>query len=149
MASTHLFSYRPPWVELVDPPHAPADGCHKWESIAQDNRGVDTQSSLGGLDGLRRRACCQPALVRVSGRDEGVEERFLDAEVDEGWSIGDDVLSGGELAAMVLIDAHIESLIPTPRSRSSKIHFVRLTQIDRLHAVQKFIPCRLLNATVH
>ncbi len=47
----------------------------------------------------------EQALVLVSGRYEGVDERFLEAEVDEELSIGDYVLSGGELAAMVLIDA--------------------------------------------
>ncbi len=44
-------------------------------------------------------------LILVAGRYEGVDQRVLDAEVDEEWSIGDYVLSGGELAAMVLIDA--------------------------------------------
>jgi tRNA (guanine37-N1)-methyltransferase len=44
-------------------------------------------------------------LVLIAGRYEGVDERFIEAEVDEEWSIGDYVLSGGELPAMVLIDA--------------------------------------------
>ncbi len=44
-------------------------------------------------------------LILVAGRYEGVDQRVLDTEVDEEWSIGDYVLSGGELAAMVLIDA--------------------------------------------
>lgn len=47
----------------------------------------------------------QPALILVAGRYEGVDERLLEAEVDEELSIGDYVLSGGELAAMVVIDA--------------------------------------------
>jgi len=47
----------------------------------------------------------QPRLILVAGRYEGVDERFIEAEVDAEWSIGDYVLSGGELAAMVLIDA--------------------------------------------
>jgi tRNA (guanine37-N1)-methyltransferase len=45
------------------------------------------------------------SLILVAGRYEGVDERFLEAEVDEEISIGDYVLSGGELAAMVVIDA--------------------------------------------
>ena len=44
-------------------------------------------------------------IILLCGRYEGVDERFLDAEVDEEVSIGDYVLSGGELAAAVLIDA--------------------------------------------
>lgn len=44
-------------------------------------------------------------LVLLCGRYEGVDERLLQAEVDEELSIGDYVLSGGELAAAVVIDA--------------------------------------------
>jgi tRNA (guanine37-N1)-methyltransferase len=47
----------------------------------------------------------EQALVLVAGRYEGVDERLIEAEVDEELSIGDYVLSGGELAAMVVIDA--------------------------------------------
>ena len=47
----------------------------------------------------------ESALVLVAGRYEGVDERLIAAEVDEELSIGDYVLSGGELAAMVVIDA--------------------------------------------
>lgn len=45
------------------------------------------------------------SVILVAGRYEGVDERLLEAEVDEELSIGDYVLSGGELAAMVVIDA--------------------------------------------
>jgi tRNA (guanine37-N1)-methyltransferase len=47
----------------------------------------------------------EAALVLVAGRYEGVDERLLETEVDEELSIGDFVLSGGELAAMVVVDA--------------------------------------------
>lgn len=50
-------------------------------------------------------------MILVAGRYEGVDERFIEAEVDEEWSIGDYVLSGGELAAMVVIDA-VARLLP-------------------------------------
>jgi len=50
-------------------------------------------------------------LVLVAGRYEGVDERVIQSEVDEEWSIGDFVLSGGELPAMTLIDA-VSRLIP-------------------------------------
>ena len=49
-------------------------------------------------------------LALVAGRYEGVDERLLQTEVDEEWSIGDYVLTGGELPAMVLIDATIRLL---------------------------------------
>jgi tRNA (guanine37-N1)-methyltransferase len=44
-------------------------------------------------------------LILLAARYEGVDERLIEREVDEEWSIGDYVLTGGELAAMVLIDA--------------------------------------------
>jgi len=49
-------------------------------------------------------------LVLLCGRYEGVDERLIRAAVDEELSIGDYVLSGGELAAMVLIDAVVRQL---------------------------------------
>jgi len=47
----------------------------------------------------------RPELLLVAGRYEGIDERVLEHDIDEEWSIGDYVLSGGELPAMVLIDA--------------------------------------------
>jgi len=51
------------------------------------------------------------SLIMVCGRYEGVDERIIQTEVDEEWSIGDYVLSGGELPAMTLIDS-ISRLVP-------------------------------------
>ncbi len=50
-------------------------------------------------------------LILVCGRYEGVDERLINAEIDEEWSIGDYVLSGGELAAMVVVDG-VTRLLP-------------------------------------
>jgi tRNA (guanine37-N1)-methyltransferase len=44
-------------------------------------------------------------LILVAGRYEGIDERFVDLICDEEWSIGDYVISGGELAALIVIDA--------------------------------------------
>ena len=49
-------------------------------------------------------------LLFIAGRYEGIDERVIVQDVDEEWSIGDFVLSGGELAAMVCIDAIIRLL---------------------------------------
>lgn len=49
-------------------------------------------------------------LVLVAGRYEGVDQRLLDTEIDAEWSVGDYVLSGGELPAMILIDALVRLL---------------------------------------
>lgn len=51
------------------------------------------------------------SVILIAGRYEGIDERLLEIEVDEEWSIGDFVLSGGELAAMTMIDV-ITRLIP-------------------------------------
>jgi tRNA (guanine37-N1)-methyltransferase len=70
-----------------------------------------------GADGRRfdqalaREARDGAGLVLVAGRYEGVDERFIERETDEQWSIGDYVLSGGELPALVVIDA-IARLMP-------------------------------------
>ena len=60
---------------------------------------------------MAREARDWPGLVLVAGRYEGVDERFIEREIDEQWSIGDYVLSGGELPALVVIDA-IARLMP-------------------------------------
>ena len=70
-----------------------------------------------GADGRRfeqalaREACTWPGLVLLAGRYEGVDERLIESETDEQWSIGDFVLSGGELPALVVIDT-IARLLP-------------------------------------
>mgnify|MGYP001221594171 CR=1 FL=1 len=63
-----------------------------------------TQARARALAGL-------PRLILLCGRYEGVDERLLAAEVDEELSIGDYVLSGGELAAAVVVDA-VARLLP-------------------------------------
>jgi len=54
--------------------------------------------------------CGRPATTLLCGRYEGVDERLLQRRVDEEVSLGDFVLSGGELAAMALIDAVVRQL---------------------------------------
>jgi tRNA (guanine37-N1)-methyltransferase len=52
----------------------------------------------------------QSSLILLTGRYEGIDERVIEQDIDEEWSIGDYVLSGGELPAMVLIDAMLRML---------------------------------------
>lgn len=52
-----------------------------------------------------KRLSHEESLILVAGRYEGIDQRVIDTEIDEEWSIGDYVLSGGELPAMVLMDA--------------------------------------------
>jgi tRNA (guanine37-N1)-methyltransferase len=53
----------------------------------------------------------QPGLILVAGRYEGVDERLIETEIDEELSVGDYVLSGGELPALTVIDA-VTRLLP-------------------------------------
>lgn len=52
-----------------------------------------------------------PGMVLLAGRYEGIDERLIESHVDEELSLGDFVLSGGEIAAMAVIDAVVR-LIP-------------------------------------
>ncbi len=58
---------------------------------------------------VARLAACRH-LVLVAGRYEGIDERLLARDVDEEWSVGDFVLSGGEVPAMLMIDAIVRTL---------------------------------------
>ncbi len=91
-----------------------------------------------------------PHLVLVAGRYKGIDERLIEAEVDEEISIGDFVISGGELPAMILADAlvrHVPGALGHEESalRDSFIdglldcpHYTRPESIDG-HAVPKVL----------
>ena len=70
--------------------------------LSPQGRRFDQQAAaeLAGRDGM----------ILVAGRYEGIDERIIARCVDEEWSIGDYVLSGGELGAMVVMDAVIRLL---------------------------------------
>ncbi|MDA0680950.1 MAG: tRNA (guanosine(37)-N1)-methyltransferase TrmD [Proteobacteria bacterium] len=51
-----------------------------------------------------------PGIIFLSGRYEGIDERLIESEVDDELSLGDFVLSGGEIAAMAVIDAVVRLL---------------------------------------
>lgn len=72
---------------------------------------LSPQGKVIKQDDLNKIAAEQQALLFIAGRYEGIDERVIQHHVDEEWSLGDFVLSGGELAAMVFIDA-ITRLIP-------------------------------------
>lgn len=59
---------------------------------------------------LNKIAASNQPLLFLAGRYEGIDERIITHHVDEEWSLGDFVLSGGELAAMVFIDAIVRLL---------------------------------------
>jgi tRNA (guanine37-N1)-methyltransferase len=80
-------------------------------------RGEDGHVVLLSAQGKRfdhaaaRRLAALPHLVLVCGHYEGVDERVIESDVDEELSIGDYVLTGGELGAMVVVDA-VARLVP-------------------------------------
>jgi len=92
-----------PLRDAIREARAMADGATRVIYLSPQGRKLDQH----GLAELAK----QPNLLLVCGRYEGVDERVIAAEVDEEWSIGDYVLSGGELAAMVMIDG-ITRLLP-------------------------------------
>jgi len=57
-----------------------------------------------------RRFAELPGLILLAGRYEGIDERFIESQVDEELSLGDFVLSGGEVPAMAVIDAVVRLL---------------------------------------
>jgi len=57
-----------------------------------------------------KRYAGMPGLILLAGRYEGIDERFIESQVDEELSLGDFVLSGGEVPAMAVIDAVVRLL---------------------------------------
>ena len=89
------------------------DAIHAAKAAAGDKAKVIYLSPQGrkltqqGVEELAK----SESLILVCGRYEGIDERIIQTEVDEEWSIGDYVLSGGELPAMTLIDS-VSRLVP-------------------------------------
>ncbi|WP_444914361.1 tRNA (guanosine(37)-N1)-methyltransferase TrmD [Microbulbifer sp. TRSA007] len=103
----------PGMVMLAEPLYQALEAARAWagedgefvRSIYMSPQG--RQLDQGGVEQLSAAG----NLVLLAGRYEGVDERIVESMIDEEWSIGDYVLSGGELAAMVMVDA-ITRLIP-------------------------------------
>jgi tRNA (guanine37-N1)-methyltransferase len=99
-------------------------------SAVREARGVLPAGSRRvylGADGrkfdqsMAREACGWPGLILVAGRYEGIDERFIEQEIDEEWSIGDYVLTGGELPVLVVIDAIVRLMPGTLGSSESAL----------------------------
>lgn len=85
------------------------------ETLRRDGGGAEVIALAPGGKPLtdatvRQYAARGASLALVCGRYEGIDQRFLDSGVDEVLSVGDFVMSGGELAAMALIDAVVRQL---------------------------------------
>ena len=98
------FGGGPGMVMLIDPLRAALQAARGASEKPSRTIYLSPQGSRLTQDKVRQLAN-ERRLVLLCGRYEGVDERLLEHEVDEELSIGDYVLSGGELAAAVLIDA--------------------------------------------
>ncbi|MEY6432213.1 tRNA (guanosine(37)-N1)-methyltransferase TrmD [Thioalkalicoccus limnaeus] len=90
-----------PWRAAVQAARS-GSGDHRVVYLTPQGRPLD-QAAIGEI-------AKAPGWVLIAGRYEGADERLIESCVDEEWSIGDYVLSGGELAAMVVMDAVIRLL---------------------------------------
>ncbi len=94
----------PGMVMMAEPLIAAVGAAKEWQDQLATVIYLSPQGqtlSQGGVKQLSQ----QGNLILIAGRYEGVDERFIEACVDQELSIGDYVLSGGELPAMVLLDA--------------------------------------------
>jgi tRNA (guanine37-N1)-methyltransferase len=100
----------PGMVMMVEPLHAAI--MHAKAQIAKPCRVVylSPQGKQMKQSDLNAIATVQQPLIFLAGRYEGIDERVIEHDVDEEWSLGDFVISGGELAAMVYIDAIVRLL---------------------------------------
>lgn len=99
----------PGMVMKVDPLKA---ALQQAKDAAPDSRVIYLTPQGQRFDQKAAREMAQRSgIIMLAGRYEGIDERLVDCCVDEEWSIGDYVLSGGELAAMVIMDA-ITRLLP-------------------------------------
>jgi len=94
-------------VEPLSSTIAAAQKEHAGETLVSLMSPQGRKLDHAGVDELARRQ----GLILVCGRYEGIDERLVESDIDEQWSIGDYVISGGELAAAVLIDA-VTRLLP-------------------------------------
>lgn len=92
-----------PLKDAIQAAKAAAGGDAKVIYMSPQGRRLDQR----GVEELAQ----QQNLILVAGRYEGIDERLIETEIDEEWSLGDFVLSGGEMAAMTMMDAVIR-LVP-------------------------------------
>lgn len=103
----------PGMVMLPEPLERAISAARESQAVELGRGGRVIYLSPQGTPLTHKRVCelvREPALVLLCGRYEGIDERLIRACVDEEVSLGDFVLSGGELAAMALMDAVVRQL---------------------------------------
>lgn len=101
----------PGMVMRCEPLADAVQAARQWMDTDRETRVIylSPQGRVLDQDGVREMAKVDQVIL-VAGRYEGIDERFIQREVDEEISIGDYVVSGGELPAMVMMDAMIRCL---------------------------------------
>ncbi len=99
----------PGMVMLIEPLRRAIAEAKTW--VGEEAKVVYLSPQGSPLTQTKVKQLVDTKLILVAGRYEGIDERLLDTEIDEEISIGDYVVSGGELPAMVLLDALVR-LIP-------------------------------------
>jgi tRNA (guanine37-N1)-methyltransferase len=97
------------------------------------------------------------SLIFIAGRYEGIDERLIESDIDEEWSVGDYILSGGELPAMNVIDA-VARLVPGVLGHKDSAeqdsfsnglldcpHYTRPEVLDTLNGAEVSVPKVLLS----
>jgi tRNA (guanine37-N1)-methyltransferase len=100
----------PGMVMAIEPLSSTIQAARKQQAAGTRVSLMSPQGRRLDHDGIQELAGRQ-GLILVCGRYEGIDERVIESEIDEEWSIGDYVISGGELAAAVIIDA-VTRLLP-------------------------------------
>ena len=118
----------------------------KAEPLFEAIEDLRTEESLVILTGPRgeqfkqataRELSLKPHLIFISGHYEGVDERVREALIDREMSIGDYVLTSGNLAAMVMIDAAVRLLpgvLGSPESENRRVVFKRFAGVSAIYA---------------
>ncbi|HEU0202983.1 MAG TPA: tRNA (guanosine(37)-N1)-methyltransferase TrmD [Burkholderiaceae bacterium] len=108
------FGGGPGMVMMAEPLAQAVDAARAAQRVAgcENTRVIALAAAGAPFTDARARSMAAAAggVILVCGRYEGIDQRFLDRYVDEQISIGDFVLSGGEVAAMALIDAVVRHL---------------------------------------
>lgn len=109
----HPYGGGPGMVMMAEPLHAAISAAkNAWRETATQQPAAGQPKvvylSPQGKPFTQRTAeylATQTGVILLAGRYEGIDERVIQQDIDEEWSIGDYILTGGELAAMSIIDA--------------------------------------------
>jgi len=99
----------PGMVLMIEPLRRAIQDAKNWAGVEAKAVYLSPQGKVLNQAAINDFATRQ-SLILIAGRYEGIDERLIQLEVDEEWSIGDYVLSGGEIPAMVLMDAVIRQI---------------------------------------